>query len=222
MDRYLKEFMGRKLGKWRGSLVKVNFIGHRNAKEYMNRLAGEGKIERAAWGWYYVPGKAADVLDFLRNDRNFKVLVAQTAASFWNGDFVHRNVYSIAVEDGSYKKAMEAFAAKRGWNFMIQVNRNARRDIGFTRKNGLNVEKPAESAAECMRNWAFTDAFSVILSSRAARAGIKEFYWKRVSGTNVRVGQAVNYGLKHGGNAKMPEIMKEEIEESMERVMELA
>ncbi|MEX2704840.1 MAG: hypothetical protein Q6352_006225 [Candidatus Freyrarchaeum guaymaensis] len=43
-------------------------------------------------GWYYIPEKR-DVWDFLARDKHFKVLIKQTAASIWNHDFVHRNVY---------------------------------------------------------------------------------------------------------------------------------
>jgi len=222
MDRYLKEFVRKALGKWKGSLIKVNFIRHENAKEYMNKLAKEGEIERVAWGWYYIPGKPLNEPDFLRKDRNFKVLVAQTAASFWNGDFIHRNVYFIVVEDKSYGKALETFAKKREWNFRIDANKNARKKIGFVRKNGLNIEKPTESAALCAQNWAFTDAFSIILSSRKIRTEIKDFYWKRVSGTNIRLGQIINYGVNHDKNAKIPEKLKEEIDEAVEKVMEFA
>ncbi len=222
MDRYLKGFMEKLSKRWEGGLVKVNFVRHKNAKEYMNKLANKGKIERVIWGWYYIPDKSKTSLDFLRSDRNFKVLAGQTAASFWNGDFIHRNAYFIVVEDKFYKKALEAFAAKRGWNFKVDFNKNAKREIEFASRNGLNIEKPAESAALCMQNWAFADAFSIIFSNKNARAELKDFYWRRVSGTNVRIGQVMSYAISHREAAKIPEIMKEDIDESIEKVREFA
>jgi hypothetical protein len=222
MERYLKEFLEELSRKWKGSLIKVDFISHKNAKEYLNKLTKQGKIERIVWGWYYVPDKFGDALDFLRKDRNFKILVAQTAASFWNGDFVHRNIYFIVVEDKSYKKALESFARKRGWNFRIEVNENARSEIIFTRENGLNIEKPAYSAMECLQNWAFIDAFSLILTNKGVRAKMRDFYWKRISGTNVRIGQVIGYGLNRKGASKIPDTIKEDIDESIEKVKEFA
>ncbi len=222
MEEYLKEFLENLTRKWSGSLLKVSFVSHKNAKEYVNKLAKKGKIEKVTWGWYYIPDESETPLDFLRKDRNFKVLVSQTAASFWNGDFIHRNVYFMVVEDKSYKKALASFAGKRGWNFRIDVKENAKEEIEFTRKNGLNVEKPAESAAECLQNWAFTDAFSVVLSNKGVKTELKEFYWKRISGTNVRIGQVINYGLNRKKTTKIPESVKEDIDESIEKVMEFA
>ncbi len=222
MDKYLNEFLEKLSRKWKGSLVKVNFIRCKNSKEYMNKLAKKGKIKRVVWGWYYIPDGTNNALDFLRRDKNFKVLVAQTAASFWNGDFIHRNVYFIVVEDRSYKKALEAFADKHGWNFRVEVKENAKDKINFVNKNGLNIERPVESAVECIQNWAFTDAFSIIFSNKNTRSKMKDFYWKRVSGTNVRIGQVVHYESNRGKTSKIPESIKKDIKESIEKVMEFA
>jgi len=228
MKGYLEKFGTELLRRWAGSLVKVASISHehKNAKEYLNKLSKEGTIERVTWGWYYVPGKVPmkfeGVFDFLRHDKNFKVLVAQTAASFWNGDFIHRNVYSMVVKDGSCKKALLEFAKKKGWNFKVTVNENAEREINFAKTEGLNVEKPAEAVISCIHNWAFTDAFSILLSNSRIRAKLSKFYWKRVSGTDTRIGQVISYGLNERRTARISERLKGEIDESIEKVKELA
>jgi hypothetical protein len=97
--RYLEEFHKALKTPWAGSLVKVSQLRHDHAKEYLNKLAREGAVERVAWGWYWVPVAVKDVWDFLAKDQNYKVIAARTAASFWNQDFIHRNVYRIKVQD---------------------------------------------------------------------------------------------------------------------------
>lgn len=223
MDRYLEGFYGELSREWRGSLVKVGFIRSRNAKEYLHRLSKSGKVERVSWGWYFVPVRTegiGGVFDFLRRDRNFKVLVGQTAASFWNSDFVHRNVYSLVVKDSSYRKALSRFAESRKWNLSIEVNENAEREIRFRKIHDLCVESPLEAAVECMQKWAFTDSFSIISGNSKIRAGIKRFYWKRISGTNVRVGQVISYVFKARKASGLPGILRRHIDESFGRVKE--
>lgn len=222
MERYLENFHRGLLKNWRGSLVKVGLIRHRNAKEYFSRLSKTRKIERISWGWYFIPDKIEGVFDFLKKDKNFKILVAQSAASFWNGDFIHRNIYSLVVRDRSYGKALKEFGKRNGWNFNIEVNENIERETHFRKIRGLRVEEPAETAAECIQKWAFADAFSIILGNKKIRAELKRFYWKRVSGTNVRLGQVISYTFEKNRTSEMPDILKRQIEESLERVRELA
>ena len=83
MPEYLTQF-NKKLKPYEGSLVRVkSVIGTEpNAKEYLNKLSKEGSIERVKWGWYWVPTDVKYVWDFLEKDQNFKVVSAQTAASF--------------------------------------------------------------------------------------------------------------------------------------------
>src|SRR5665647_261167 len=121
MPEYLTQF-SKKLKPYKGSLVRVkSVIGTEpNAKEYLNKLSKEGSIERVKWGWYWVPTEVKDVWDFLEKDQNFKVVSAQTAASFWNNDFVHRDVYVLKVKDKSYGKALKEFGKKKGWNFEVE------------------------------------------------------------------------------------------------------
>jgi len=118
---YLDKFVESLESIWKGSLFKVEEAKklNKHAKEYLHRLEKNGLVERVCWGWYYLPSKVNDPLDFLRKDRGFKVLIKQTASSFWNYDFVHRNVYRIAVESPSYKKALEEFGRKKGWIFEV-------------------------------------------------------------------------------------------------------
>jgi len=84
MPKYLTQF-SKKLRTYEGSLVRAKSVKdiEPNAKEYLNKLSKEGSIERVKWGWYWVPAKLKDVWDFLEKEKNFKVVSAQTAASFW-------------------------------------------------------------------------------------------------------------------------------------------
>jgi hypothetical protein len=58
-----------------------------------------------------------DAWEFLAKDKGFKVIIKQTAASIWNYDFIHRDVFRLAVNNRSYKRALEAFAKKHGLEF---------------------------------------------------------------------------------------------------------
>ncbi|MBI4446868.1 MAG: hypothetical protein HY645_13305, partial [Acidobacteria bacterium] len=120
---YLDGFRERLEKKWKGSLVSVSDAKgvEANAKEYLGQLARKREIEKVAWGWYWVPDSYESVFDFLAKDRHFKVLQKQTAAAVWNGDFIHREHYSIAVKNGSYGRALEAFAKSRGWRVSVET-----------------------------------------------------------------------------------------------------
>ena len=125
---YLDEFAKSLESRWKGSLFKVEEARklNKHAKEYLHRLEKNGLVGRVCWGWYYLPSKANDPLDFLRKDKGLKVLIKQTASSFWNYDFVHRDVYRIAVESPSYKQALEEFAKKKGWIFEVEQHQDLR------------------------------------------------------------------------------------------------
>jgi len=138
---YLEQFSTTLRKRWRGSLFTVSEAKQvdAKAKEYLHRLRRLGKVKRVCWGWYYLPEKQ-DVWDFLTSDKGFKVLIKQTAASIWNYDFVHRNVYRLAVEDSSYKKALEIFGKEKGWMFEIECYDKI--PYKCREVDGLMVEEP--------------------------------------------------------------------------------
>jgi len=87
-----------------------------------------------------------------------------------------------------------------------------------------------------MQRWAFMDAFATLYSNRSKirlEDLLKQGYWKRIRGTGVRVRQALEYGcsLINGLTGKVlfkvkkpmleDEYVKREIEEAIERVVEL-
>jgi hypothetical protein len=235
MSVYLKAF-NEKLRDLKGSLVRVKAIKdiEPNAKEYLNKLSKEGLIERVRWGWYWVPTKIKDVWDFLEKDKNFKVVSAQTAASFWNNDFVHRNVYVLKVKDKSYGKALKEFAKKKGWNIEIEYSKDPSK-IKYKKIGNLFVEDIENNVIECLQNWAFTDAFATLYENRG-RINLdrlyKESYWKRISKTDVRVKQALEYGfhqMSELSEVEFPhrepkledDFVKREIDEAIEKVVEL-
>jgi hypothetical protein len=235
MPAYLKAF-NEKLKDLKGSLVRVKAIKdiEPNAKEYLNKLSEEDLIERVRWGWYWVPTKIKDIWDFLEKDKNFKVVSAQTAASFWNNDFVHRNVYVLKVKDKSYGKALKEFAKKKGWNIEIEYSKDSSK-IKYKKIGNLFVEDIEDNVIECLQNWAFTDAFATLYENRS-RINLdrlyKESYWKRISKTDVRVKQALDYGFHQMGELSEVEFpnreskleddfVKREIDEAIEKVVEL-
>ena len=235
MPEYLKAF-NEKLSKLEGSLVSVKSIKsiEPHAKEYLNKSSKEGLIERVKWGWYWIPTEIKDVWDFLEKDKNFKVVSAQTAASFWNNDFVHRDVYVLKVKDKSYGKALKEFAKKRGWNVEIEYSKDPSK-IKYRKIGNLLVEDIEENVIECLQNWAFADAFATLYENRS-RINLdslyKASYWKRISKTNVRAKQVLEYGFHQMcelGGAKFPHreaklrdaFVRREIDEAIEKVVEL-
>jgi hypothetical protein len=231
----LKAF-NEKLKRLEGSLVSVKSIKgiEPHAKEYLNKLSKDGLIERVKWGWYWVPSEIKDVWDFLEKDKNFKVVSAQTAASFWNNDFVHRDVYVLKVKDKSYGKALKEFAKKKGWSVEVEYSKDPSK-IKYRKVGNLFVEDIEENVIECLQNWAFTDAFATLYENRS-RINLdrlyKASYWKRISKTNVRAKQALEYGFHQMGElggAKFPHreakledaFVKREIDEAIEKVVEL-
>lgn len=237
MQAYLKELYSELEEKYKGSLVSVKHVKNLepNAKEYLNNLSRQGLIEKVTWGWYWIPDRIKDIWDFLARDKNFKIISAQTAASFWNYDFIHRNVYLLKVADRSYGRALKEFAKKRGWNIELEYIKP--KEVSYKKFDNLLVEDIEDNIIECMQRWAFTDAFATLYANRRKLdlASLeKKAYWKRVAKSNVRVKQALKYGYsianKLTGKRLFPvkqpkfkdESIKREIEEAVEKVIELA
>lgn len=223
MDGYLAEFRER-LKKHMGSLVKVASVKDPYARQFLGELARGGAVERVAWGWYYVPSnrEPASAMEFLAADRNYKVLTGQTAASFWNGDFIHREVVSLAVEDPSYKRALEAFARRRGWSVEADFDKDARK-IPHKRIGALLVEDREHAIVDCMQRWAFVDAVAAMSPRSPGERLRREAYWTRISGTDVRVGQALEYAahrlFEAGRDVRISDdFVREELDEAIERV----
>jgi predicted transcriptional regulator of viral defense system len=235
MPEYLTEF-NKKLKPFKGSLVRVSSVKgiEPNAKEYLYKLAKEGLIERVKWGWYWIPAEVKDVWGFLEKDKNFKIVSAQTAASFWNNDFIHRNIYVLKVKDKSYGKALKEFAKKKGWKVEVKYSKDATK-IKYRKVGKLIVEDIEENVIECLQRWAFADAFATLYENKDKinlDRLYKESYWKRISKTSVRARQALEYGfhqLGELGEITFPhretkiedDFVKREIDEAVEKVVEL-
>jgi hypothetical protein len=233
---YLERFYN-KLEKWKGSLIKVDSVKsvEPNAKEYLNKLAKMKKIQKVRWGWYWIPDEIKDIWDFMSKDKNFKVVSAQTAASFWNYDFVHRDIFIIKVGDKSYGKALIEFAKKMGWNIIVEYVKKPS-DIKFVKFGNLFVEDLENTIVKCLQNWSFTDAFAALYTNRRKiklRKLLNKMYWKRISKSNIRIRQVLGYGCykinELVGKKIFPlkeiklcdEFVKREVDESIEKVVEL-
>jgi len=234
---YLAQFSSALKERWKGSLFKVSDAKEVNAraKEYLHRLERLGEVERICWGWYYLPEKHRDVWDFLTSDKGFKVLIKQTAASIWNYDFIHRNIYRLAVEDPSYKKALERFSRERGWIFEVEYYGKV--PFEYREVDPLFIETPESCLVNCVADWAFLDAFAVLYF----RKDEISFYkikalgrWSRISKTDVRTWTAIKYACslfnerlgKKIFDVRITELeqgdVKELVEEAVEKVMEFA
>lgn len=236
---YLERFVESLESKWKGSLFKVEEAKNLNnrAKEYLHRLEKRGLVEKVCWGWYYLPAKVNDPLDFFRKDKGFKVLIKQTASSFWNYDFVHRNVYRIAVENSSYKQALEEFGRKRGWIFEVEQHEDLKNVFEYRMIDGLYVETANSCIVNCVADWSFLDAFATLYfrSDEIALESLKELgRWKRISKTDVRVWNAIKYGCRLFNERFKKKIfnvrktslrvkdLRDLIEEAVEKVVEFA
>jgi predicted transcriptional regulator of viral defense system len=234
MSEYLIEF-NKRLKPYKGSLVSVKSIKaiEPKAKEYLNKLSKEGLIERVRWGWYWVPTEVKGVWDFLEKDKNFKVISAQTAASFWNNDFVHRDVYVLKVRNKSFGKALKEFGKKRGWSFEIEYAKDVSK-IKYRKVGNLYVEDIEKNIIECLQKWAFADAFATLYENKSKinlNRLYKDSYWKRISKTNIRAKQALEYGFHqleelgvefpHHETKLEDDFVRREIDEAVERVVEL-
>jgi len=233
---YLEQFSTTLRKRWRGSLFTVSEAKQvdAKAKEYLHRLRRLGKVKRVCWGWYYLPEKQ-DVWDFLTSDKGFKVLIKQTAASIWNYDFVHRNVYRLAVEDSSYKKALEIFGKEKGWMFEIECH--GKIPYKYREVDELMVEEPESCLVNCVADWAFLDAFAILYFRKddISFDKVKELArWKRLSRTDTRVWNIIKYGCNLFNKQMGEKIfdvkatrleqgdVKELVEEAVEKVMEFA
>ena len=183
------------------------------------------------WGWYWIPDDYEGFFDFLAKDKHLKVLQKQSAASYWNGDFVHRDHYTLAVDNGSYGKALEKFAQGRGWNVHVEV-RNVEQ-LNYQETDGMCVEGLEETIVDCLKEWAFADAFAVWYENQKSVnwPRIMERYWERIPGTNIRIGQVLQFGAntigqETGNNTHFysratvtDDFMKRQIEEAAEKVV---
>ncbi len=231
---YLDEFQ-KKLGKrWKGSLVSVSEAGEvdANAKKYLSQLAKIGDVEKVTWGWYWIPDEYEDFLDFLAKDKHFKVLHKQTAAAWWSGDFVHRNYFAVAVKEASYGKALERFARSQGWNVSVETRDFKKGE--YRRVDSLYVEALEETIVDCLKAWAFADAFSSLHANHEQIDSdrITRHYWERIPRTNTRVGQVLKYGgslIGREGDRAYPPVrsyisdgfVRRQVEEAAERVIKL-
>jgi hypothetical protein len=232
----LDEFYNRVREKYSGSLVRTRTTRtlDENAKEYLNRLAKEGSVEKVAWGWYYIGDDAKDVWKFLENDKNFKVVIGQSAASFWNHAFVHRDVVTLYVKDRSYGKALERFSKKKGWKVETYYSGDVQE---YVKVGKLNVQKLEENIIDCASKWAFVDAFATIYENRRRidlEKIAKDYYWNRLPGSDTRIGQVLGYAFRKFNDALKKEVfpsyrtrlpdkfVRRTIDEAIEKVIEFA
>lgn len=67
----------------------------------------------------------------------------------------------------------------------------------YVKVGKLLVEDLDETIIECMQRWAFMDASAALYSNDGRiRLGrlLRQSYWRRIHGTDVRVGWALEYG----------------------------
>ena len=232
----MDSFMAR-MARYRGSLVRVkDALGlHARAKEYLHRLSTAGVVRHVGWGWYWIPARYNDPLEFLAMDKGFKVLTRHTAARVWSYGFVKRSTYSLAVTDRSYKRALESFAKLMGWVFEVKYYRSL--PFGYIRVGKLFVEELEHSIASCVASWEFLDGLAALyvrrdeVSFEKLRAISR---WMRIAKTDVRVWSAIRYAC-HLFNEELRKKMfrvrkaelenaevRELLEEAVAKVVELA
>jgi hypothetical protein len=229
---YLEHFRRKLERRWKGSLISVAEAREiePNAKKYLSELAAAGEITKVSWGWYWIADKYRDFFDFLGKDKHFKVLQKQSAAAFWNGDFIHRESYSVAVRDRSYARALRSFASLQGWKVEVEAREFQEGEYG--RMQGLPVEALEETIVDCVKEWAFADAFASIFQNHKAVDWdrISKHYWERIPRSNVRVGQVLKYGEaimdrepERPVRSAIPDgFVSRQVEEAAQRVIELA
>ncbi len=234
---YLDEFKAKLVKDFSGSLFSLSSIQkvHHRAKEYLHRLVKSNGVKRISWGWYWVPTIYKDAWEFLARDKGFKVVIKQTAASIWNYDFVHRDVFRLSVNNQSYRRALEIFAKSMGWNFEVEFYRKI--PYEYKKVDDLFIEELESCIVDCLAEWSFIDAFATLYFRRDEIDFDKLRIlarWKRLSKTNLRVWTLIKYGCKlfnqHFGREifkfKVIEIkqadIKELINEAVEKVVEFA
>jgi len=223
---YLDQFLRKLQRECKGSLVRVSEVKAPNAKRYLSQLAQQGRIEKVARGWYWVPDHYEDFFDFLAKEKHFKVLQKQTAASVWNGDFVHRNQFTLAVKDKSYGRALKAFSESRGWPVSIEVKEFKHTE--YRKMGRLYVESLEETIVDCVKEWAFTDAFASLHQNYEAIDWDRIFkhYWERIARSNTRVGQVLKSYIAsrrdRAPKTRIPDnFIRRQVEEAIEKVREL-
>jgi len=193
---YLESFHAQLEKRARGSLISVREAEEiqPNAKKYLAQLAGKGQIEKVTWGWYWIPARYKSFFNFLAKEKHFKALQKQTAAGVWNGDFVHRDHYTVAVSDPSYARALKAFTRSRGWNLTVETRDFA--SFEYVKVGELYVETLEETIVDCLKEWAFVDAFASLYENYDSIAWnkISRHAWERIQRSNARVGQVLRYG----------------------------
>ena len=226
---YIHDFYQRIDKEWHGSLISVREARrlHQHAKEYLAQAAREGLVERVTWGWYFVPAPYRDAVEFLKQDKHFKVLHKQTAAGIWNADFVHHDHYTVAVSDASYARALQAFAEQRGWNITVETRRLTKKD--YVKIGDNYVEGLEPTIISCLKAWAFTDAFAALHEhERDVRwRKLAMHAWERIPRTNARIGQLLTYGTKtlHHEPTRAnitDDFLKRQVDEALEKVVDLA
>lgn len=232
----LQDFYAQLKGKYEGSLIRVKdaISVDKNAKEYLNRLAGRGLVEKVTWGWYYTGKNKKDIWEFLRNDKNFKILVGQTAASFWNHEFVHRDIVTLYVKDRSYGNALEELSRKRNWKIEAYHSQDPPK---YVRIGSLNVQKLEENIIDCASRWAFLDALATIYENRKKvnlEKIAEHYYWNRLPGSDIRIGQVLGYAFRKFNEAMHKQLfpayktrlqdkfVRRTIDEAVEKVIEFA
>ena len=232
---YLERFHKKLKRGWKGSLISVAEAREiePNAKKYLSQLARTGQVEKVAWGWYWVPGGTSDFFDFLVRDKHFKVLQKQSAAALWNGDFIHRDRFVVAVRDNSYARALEWFASSQKWN--VKIEARDFEESQYRRIQSLPAEALEETIVDCIKEWAFADAFASLFQNyKIVDWGrISKHYWERIPRSSVRVGQIMKYGTAimrregedygHGvGRVRISDdFVRRQVEEAAEQVIEL-
>lgn len=233
---YLDAFNAALRRDYSGSLFSVKHAHqiHPRAKEYLYRLKSSGEVRHVGWGWYYIPGEQ-DVWGFLAADRNFKVLIKQTAASMWNYDFVHRNVYRLAVRDRGFKRALESFGERRGWIFEVEVYEK-KIPYEYERVGNLLVESLESSIVSCIADWSFLDSLSALYFRREEvdfRKLRRISRWRRISRSSTRVWSVIKYAcnlFNEGFGEKIFDVrrtslnrdVKELVDEAVGKVIEFA
>ena len=234
--RCLDEFLQNLERDRKGSLVSVSEAKQedKNAKKFLSLLAQRNRVQRVTWGWYWIPVKYNDFFDFLAKDKHFKVLQKQTAASIWNGDFIHRDHSMVAVKSKGFAKAFKAFSESQGWNVSVEI-RNF--EEGQYRKVGkLYVESLEETIVDCLKAWAFADAFAALYDNHGTvnDEGLSTHYWERIPRTEVRVGQVLargNYLIEQAAAGEFKALtpfrisdsfVERQIEEAVDKVVAFA
>ena len=110
-------------------------------------------------------------------------------------------------------------------------------NIKYTKINGLLIEDMENNIIDCLKKWAFTDAFATVYENRKNidfKKILKQSYWFRIRRSNVRIKQALEYGFFKMNEAMGKNLfpsrkieftdryIKREIDESIEKVMDLA